>query len=206
MAGKYWSQVFRGAWDRTYKPLGWDRKKVALVLLAIGAIIVAGAHLGLAAMITTATGYFWIAVPAAFAAAVLFFWGVFQTQAEMYATSVATIAELEVTLAQSKQPPPDYAAYRHVDLLRLREAAFLWCDLPPRISMPANVQAWLNALASSVRRGDIDFEPQPKAFIDHRQAKALEQLRPTADTVVKRTELQRWAKLHGHDPIFLRDS
>jgi hypothetical protein len=48
--------------------------------------------------------------------------------------------------------------------LPLREAAFLWCDLSPGPSMPANVQAWFNALSSAIQRGELPFEHQPRAF------------------------------------------
>lgn len=53
----YWRRVFAGAWDRTYKPLGWDAKKAGVVLVAIGTIIAAGVHLGLAATFASAIGY-----------------------------------------------------------------------------------------------------------------------------------------------------
>jgi hypothetical protein len=132
---EYWRKVLSGAWDRTYNPLGWNAKRVAVVLIAVGTIVAADVHLGLAAMITSAVGYLWIAVPVAFAAIILFVWGFLQTTASLYAdlgnTSRTTISELEAALAQYQKPAPDYEAWRHVDRLTLREAAFLWCDLSP---------------------------------------------------------------------------
>jgi hypothetical protein len=165
---EYWRKVLSGAWDRTYNPLGWNAKKVAVVLIAVGTIVAADVHLGLAAMITSAVGYLWIAVPVAFAAIILFVWGFLQTTASLYAdlgnTSRTTISELEAALAQYQKPAPDYEAWRHVDRLTLREAAFLWCDLSPGPSMPPNVQAWFNALSSAIQRGELPFEHQPHAF------------------------------------------
>ena len=54
---EYWRKVLSGAWDRTYNPLGWNAKKVAVVLIAVGTIVAADVRLGLAAMITSAVGY-----------------------------------------------------------------------------------------------------------------------------------------------------
>jgi hypothetical protein len=165
---EYWRKVLSGAWDRTYNPLGWNAKKVAVVLIAVGTIVAADVHLGLAAMITSAVGYLWIAVPVAFAAIILFVWGFLQTTASLYAdlgnTSRTTISELEAALAQYQKPAPDYEAWLHVDRLTLREAAFLWCDLSPGPSMPPNVQAWFNALSSAIQRGELPFEHQPRAI------------------------------------------
>jgi hypothetical protein len=116
-------------------------------------------------MITSAVGYLWIAVPVAFAAIILFVWGFLQTTASLYAdlgnTSRTTISELEAALAQYQKPAPDYEAWRHVDRLTLREAAFLWCDLSPGPSMPPNVQAWFNALSSAIQRGELPARIQP---------------------------------------------
>jgi len=205
---EYWRKVLSGAWDRTYNPLGWNAKKVAVVLIAVGTIVAADVHLGLAAMITSAVGYLWIAVPVAFAAIILFVWGFLQTTASLYAdlgnTSRTTISELEAALAQYQKPAPDYEAWRHVDRLTLREAAFLWCDLSPGPSMPPNVQAWLNALSAAIQRGELPFEHQPHAF-GHTE-RQLEKKGPTLITVVMRTALQRFARANNHHPIFLRDA
>jgi hypothetical protein len=209
MAG-YWQKVLSGAWDKTWKPLGWNLQKTAVVLVAIGTVIAAGFHLGLAAMITSAVGYLWIVAPVLFAAVILFVWGIFDTQAKMYAelsgASTATISELSDALARAKEPPPDYEAWQHVDHLSLKQAAFLWCDLSPRNSMPPNVKAWFTALASAVRRGDLTFEATATPYVNMDVAREMEKLTPTLDTVVKRGALQAFAKKNGHDPKFLRDA
>jgi hypothetical protein len=205
----YWRKVLSGAWDKTYKPLLWNREQVAVVLVAVGAIVAAGVHLGLAAMFASAVGYLWIAAPAVFAAIVLFVWGFVQTTAELYeelsTTSQTKISELEAALARHQQPPPDYEAWRHVDRLTLREAAFLWCDLSPGPSMPPKVQAWFNAFSSAIQRGELPFEHQPRPHSHAETERQLEKRNPTLNTVVMRTALKRFAKANDHRPTFLRD-
>jgi hypothetical protein len=209
----YWRSVLAGAWDKTWRPLGWDRKKVGVALVAVGTVVVAGITLGLAAMITTATGYFWAIAPVAFAAFILFAWGFIETQATLYAdlskTTGAKISELEAALAKTEEPPPpDYSAWRHVDELTLRKAAFLWCDLEPGISVPSpKVRAWLAALRAAVKKGELDFVLKYSYYGPDRSRQRRHQMEnPYDDTVVKRSALQQFAKKHGYDPIFLRDA
>lgn len=52
-------------------------------------------------MITTTAGLFWVAVPAAFAAIILFIWGIIETQANLYRDLQKTSSEIIVGL-QSK--------------------------------------------------------------------------------------------------------
>ena len=205
----YWRKVLSGAFDKTYRPLDWSAEKAAVVLVAVGTIILAGVHLGPAAMFASAIGYIWIIATIALAALVLFIWECFQTTAELYAelntTSRTTIAELEAALSGYQKPPPDYEAWRHVDRLTLREAAFLWCDLSPGLSMPPNVHAWFNAFSSAIQRGELPFEHQPRAHVHAETERQLEKRNPTLSTVVMRTALQRFAKANDHYPIFLRN-
>jgi hypothetical protein len=108
----------------------------------------------------------------------------------------------------SARQPRDYAAWRHVDELNLRDAAFLWCDVPPSPQpMPSNVSAWYSALASAVTKGDLDFVPQYRDRPQDRRLQRDNQKRnPDLSTIVKRTALQAFAKRNGHDPKFLRDA
>jgi hypothetical protein len=76
----YWRKVLSGAWDKTCRPLDWKAEKAAVVLVAVGTIILAGVHLGHAAMFASAIGYLWILAPLAFAALVLSFGGAFKRQ------------------------------------------------------------------------------------------------------------------------------
>ena len=57
---RYWRKVLSGAWDKTYKPLDWTGKKAAVVLVAVGTIILAGVHLGPGATFASVSGYLWI--------------------------------------------------------------------------------------------------------------------------------------------------
>jgi len=125
--------------------------------------------------------------------------------AELYTTGRTRITELEATLAGYQKPPPDYEAWRHVDRLTLREAAFLWCDLSPGPSMPPNVHAWFNAFSSAIQRGELPFEHQPRAHVHAETERQLEKRNPTLSTVVMRAALQRFAKANDHYPIFLRN-
>jgi hypothetical protein len=202
---RYWRKVLSGAWDKTYKPLDWTAKKAAVVLVAVGTIILTGVHLGPGAMFASASGYLWIIAPTAFAALVLFVWGCFQTTAELYTTSQTRITELEAALVEYQKPQPDYEAWRHVDRLTLREAAFLWCDVTPGPSMPLNVHAWFNAFSSAIQRGELPFEHQPRAHVHAETERQLEKRNPMLSTVVTRTALKRFAKANDHHPMFLRD-
>jgi hypothetical protein len=99
----YWQQVISGAWGKTKNPILWDRKKFAVAQVALGIVFLAGLEFGLAALIGTAAGVFWLAFPPVFAAAVLFLWGIIETQAELYAslaeTSGKAISERQAKLA-----------------------------------------------------------------------------------------------------------
>ena len=154
MRNSYWWSVLAEVWDKTYKPLGWDKKKIALVLIAACAVIVTGIHLGLAAMIASAVADIWVVAPVLLAAFVLFAWGMFQTQAEMYITlsdtSGAAIAELNAALSKAKEPPPNYEVWRHKEILTVWEAAFLWSELEPRLSMSSKVRPWYNGLCGAI--------------------------------------------------------
>jgi hypothetical protein len=204
---RYWRTVFSRAWDKTYKPLKWDRAQIAVVLVAIGTVIAAGLHLGLDAMLSSLIGYVWIAVPVAFAAAALFLWGMVEAISEIHAQQNDRIAQLETALAASKSPAPDYKALRHVNRFSLRDAAFLFCDLRPVSKMPGQVQDWYSALESSVRQGDLVIEPKDTGmgYLSKSDARQIERQRPQLDTVVLRVALVDFAKRHGHDPVFLRD-
>src|SRR5262245_36766645 len=128
----YWRKVFARAWADTKQSFGWNQKTVATVLVAVVGIGVAFIQLGFAAMLTSATGLFWTALPFVIAGCALFVWNLFSAPASLYAeldkSSREKIAALESRLTKFAEPlPPDYSAWRHVDELNLRDAAFLWC-------------------------------------------------------------------------------
>jgi hypothetical protein len=143
---------------------------------------------------------------AAFAGLVLFGWNFVSVPAVLHAELDEKIASLESKLANLEQPAPNYAAIRHVDRLTLRDAAFYWCDLSPGRWMPSNVRDWYEALASAVRKGELDFEPKYSDYGHRETQRDLQKRNPDLGTIVKRTALQTFAKRYNHDPKFLRDA
>jgi hypothetical protein len=204
----YWRKVFARAWADTKHSLGWNQKTVWAVLLAAVSIAVTFFQLGLAATVASATAG--AALSSLIAGLVLFVWNFFSAPANLYTelsrSSGQKIAALETELAELKEPPPDYAAIRHIDRMTLRVAAFYWCDLSPGYAMPSNVQQWYGALASAVTRGELNFEPEYHSLGSHNEMeRAVQKRNPKLDTIVTRKSLQAFAKKHGYDPKFLRD-
>ena len=205
--GKYWRTVFGRAWADTKQSFGWNQKTAATVLGALALVAVAFFHFGFAAMLTSAIGLFWTALPIAIAGFSLFVWNFFSVPAVLHTELSEKITALESALADLREPPLEYAAVRRIDRLTLREAAFYWCDLSPGPSMPSNVRDWYSALASAVRKGELTFEPKYHSLGSHNEMERDVQKRnPDLSTIVKRTALQAFAKRHGYDPKFLRDA
>ena len=205
----YWHKILSGAWDKTYLPLGWDRKKIALGLVSLCGVVVVGVHFGWEAMTASASPLLWTISPVFFAALILFVWGIVETQAKLYAelstSSSAKITELEAALSGSQEPPPNYEAWRHVHELHVRQAAFLWNELEPRMSQPPKIFAWSSALQAAIKKGELDFVPQYSDY-GRREVQLAEQRKAAwSETFVTREHLKAFAKLHNYDPIFLRD-
>jgi hypothetical protein len=72
--------------------------------------------------------------------------------------------------------------------------------------MPSKVRDWYEALASAVRKGELDFVPDYSGYRDHDREREHQKSGPHLNTVVTRTALQAFAKRHGYDPEFLRDA
>lgn len=205
----YWNKVLRGAWDKTRHPLGWDRKKFAVALLAIGALIASGLHFGWLAMFESAASIFWAAFPPAFAAAVLFIWGIIETQASMYRELAIDFDGLNAALKKGQASSVNYEAWKHVPEMSLKDASFLWCNKVPAISMPSDVTQWYNALSGAIKTGALKFvadyggtSPNPSL----RQAQYhYQKQNPNLNTTVSRQALKDFAAANDHDPIFLRD-
>jgi hypothetical protein len=204
----YWRRVFKTAWDDTKHSFGWNQKTVAAALIAIAGILVTLFQLGVAAMITSATGLFLTALPFAIAGLVLFAWNFFSTPPRLHANLGAKISALEAALANFEKPPPDYRAWRHVDQLTLGQAAFLWCDLEPSLSVTPKMRAWLEALKAAVKKGELEFVPEIDPYQpggeDRQRRHQMENA--YSNTIVTRSALQQFAKKHGYDPVFLRDT
>jgi hypothetical protein len=70
------------------------------------------------------------------------------------------------------------------------------------------VTAWLNALQAAVKKGELGFVPKfPNS--EHSQKNRLrrhQQEEAWSETEVTRDQLKAFAKLHGYDPVFLRDA
>jgi hypothetical protein len=202
---QYWQEVLSTAWRETRYPFRFSTKAVAALVTALAPIMIAGLRGGFAGMTSTGTGYFLIALAPVSAAFVLFVCNVIEAQTMIYAAARTRIADLEAVLGKSLEL--NYDAWRHREKLELREAAFLWCDMQPRTSMPPNVRAWYEGLVGAIQTGELQFLPQH--FLDAQPGdiqRRLQQERPTFKTVVTRSHLRTFAKLHGYDPAFLRDS
>ena len=192
-------------------PLGWDRKKIALGVVSLCGVLVVGVHFGWVAMTASAIPFFWTASPIFFAALILFVWGIIETQAKLYAelsTSMsAKVSELEVVVARYKEPVPDYEAWRRVKEMTLHKAAFLWCDSVPRASVPPKVQAWIHALVSAVKTGDLEFSPDYRNNVLTSESCLRQKDEAWSETKVTREQLQAYANKQGDQvPIFLRDA
>ncbi len=219
MSRTYWGAVFKKAWTDTLHSLGWNQKTAATVLVAVGAIILAFLRYGLDGLTQTITGYFWFAFGPVFAGLCLFIWNFVTAQASLYEASKVRIeasrekiSELEAELARAKivtkkDPLPDYAAWRHVQSITLRKAAFLWCDMEPAsLPMPPKVAAWFNAFVGAVQQGELEFVPQYSSHHDRSREARRQQDTPNSETIVTRDQLKAFARRHGYDPIFLRDA
>jgi hypothetical protein len=208
--GGYWSDVLWTAWAETKWPFEWSKKTVAAILTACAVILIAWVRGGFADMTTALSGYLWIAAAPFLAALVLFVWNIIETQAALYADlardTKSKVGELESRIKYLEDPPPDYAAWRHVHLLSIKQAAFLWCDLAPRISMPPNVQAWSNALGSAIRKGELDFEPKFSGMMSETTERDVQKRNPHMETIVTRISLQKFAVEKCREvPKFLQD-
>jgi hypothetical protein len=181
------------------------------VLTGLATIAIAGLRGDLSAMSTSAVGYFWIAAAPMFATIMLFLCNVIETQAGLYdelaEASASKILELESELDRHRKAPPDYDAWWHRETIELRTAASLWCDeSPTTMKMSPKVQQWYNALAGAIQERELEFVPklsdEPRLRIT-----SIERQRQNPDlaTEVTRTQLRKFAKLHGYNPKFLKD-
>jgi protein-S-isoprenylcysteine O-methyltransferase Ste14 len=81
MKGDYRRKVFRGAWDRTWRLLGWSKEKaIGTAVLVVGTVLVGG----VASLFNLVSNSITVLAGVAVVAVGVFLWGVFETQAEMY--------------------------------------------------------------------------------------------------------------------------
>ncbi|WP_137044689.1 hypothetical protein [Pseudolabrys sp. FHR47] len=206
----YWQKVLKTAGRETISSFGWNKKTLAAVLTALGTVIVAGLRGDLSTMTSSASGYFWLALAPFLAALVLFIWSIIETQAQMYADlSAATAFEIHTLKTESRLASartPNYGAWSHVDRLSLKQAAFLWSDEEPGISMSKNVTAWYYALSSAIQKGELKFEPHYSGPMSKHIQYDMLKKNPNLDTVVTRSHLKEFASIHNYTPNFLKDS
>ncbi|MEA2889174.1 MAG: hypothetical protein QOD11_3534 [Bradyrhizobium sp.] len=129
-----------------------------------------------------------------------------EAQSKLYASQVRLNDALRALLAKHEQPTPNYEAWRHVHELNLRQAAFLWCDIEPRMSSPPEVTAWTKALEAAIKKAELSFVPKFSEYGSHGDQYKQQMEGAWHETVVTRDQLRAFAKAHGYDPIFLRDA
>jgi hypothetical protein len=98
---------------------------------------------------------------------------------------------------------PDYKAWSLIKLIRLGDAAHLWCDRDPNVTSDApEIDTWLNVFKDAVRHREL-----PVTLGDWADKNAIRQatMFPDGATTVKRSDLIQYAKAKGYDPRFLRD-
>jgi hypothetical protein len=81
MEGDYQRRVLKGAWSKTLNLLGWSRQKaVSGAALLVGTVLFGGATAGFN-LITSSIS---VVAGLLIVGAVVFLWGIFETQREMY--------------------------------------------------------------------------------------------------------------------------
>jgi hypothetical protein len=99
--------------------------------------------------------------------------------------------------------PPDYNAWRQLKLIRLSQAAYLWCERDPNIeSDDPEIQTWLEVFKDAIKHGDLRLNLNWADSDDLRHAIMF----PDDNHTVARSDLQAFAKKRGYDKRFLRDS
>ncbi len=207
MADNYWRNVFKDAWEKTKRPLGWSREKVSSTAVTVIAAFVAG---GVGAVFNVVLASIGVLIALAVVGLGLFVWGIIETQAEMYRkieeVSRLRIESLENAINQERRPAPDYEKWRHRANMNLRTAAQLWTGERPGMKLVGDAKETYEMLHGAVESGELALELDPA--IDprmQRTARAMKQKNPSADTVVTRTALKAFAARNGYDPEFLKD-
>ncbi|WP_334368833.1 hypothetical protein [Bradyrhizobium sp. AZCC 1578] len=161
-------------------------------------------------MTETATGYVWLGLAPILAGLILFAWNFIEAQAQIYEKLAishrAEVSELQARLARFDEPTPNYEAWRHVNELKVKQAAFLWCEIEPRISQTPKVTAWANALEAAIKKGELGFVPKLSQYGSEAAQYIEQQKGAWSETIVTRDQLRSFAQAHGYDPIFLREA
>lgn len=207
MSEHYWRKVFAGAWDTTWRVLGWSKEKIASAAAGlIGTVIFGGVTAGFNLVNSAISAALGVAI----VAVCVFVWGLFQTPAQMYRTAQdenkRMNERLEAGTGKRKRPRADFDKWRHVPKLELQQAAQLWSGEQPGMGMFGEVKDNYAMLSGAVQTGDLEIgfdqtvEPRMQSIVRQRE---MENPRP--DLKVTRAALQAFAKRHGYDPEFLRN-
>ena len=106
--------------------------------------------------------------------------------------------------SQHDKTVPNYEVWSHVRILKLRQAARLWCDCDPN-SETGNpeIEMWLTVFKDAIKARQLaaSFDSLDDD-IDMKYALAA----PSDDTKVSREGLKQFARGKNYDPKFLRNS
>ena len=209
MEGNYRHRLFKGAWSTTLNLLGWSRQKaVSGAALLVGTVLFGGATAGY----NLVTSSISVVAGLVIVGAVIFLWGIFETQREMYlelyrdmiaASNKRTSGERE----RRKRPPANFDKWRHVPRMDLVTAAQLWTGEQPGIGMFGDVKETYAMLSGGIQSGELEIEADPTTDPRMRNA-VLDRMRenPGPHMIVTRAALKAFASLHKYDPEFLRDA
>jgi hypothetical protein len=201
--------VLKRAWSTTLNLFGWSWQK------AIGgAVVLVSAFLfgGVTAGFNLVTGSTSLLAGLVIVGPMVFVWGIFQTQHEMYLELFREMIAASNKQASGgregrKRPPANFDKWRHVPKMDLTTAAQLWTGEQPGMGMFGEVKETYAMLSGGIQSGEIEIEGDPT--IDPRVRNAdLQQkrLNPSPNLIVTRAALRAFAKLHKYDPEFLRDA
>jgi hypothetical protein len=207
MEEHYRRKVFRDAWERTWRLLGWSKEKaIGTAALVVGTILVGG----VASLFSLVSNSITVLAGVVVVAAGVFLWSVFETQAEMY-HAVSDEKERMTTKPEAaggrrKRPPANFDKWRHVPKLELQTAAQLWSGEQPGLGMSGEVKETYAMLCGGIQTGELMFELEDS--VDPRMrdlVRRTQQDNPRPDMKVTRAALQAFAKRHGYAPEFLRE-
>jgi hypothetical protein len=148
-------------------------------------------------------------------AAPIAFMGAFCTATAAAYLALLPMAYRTLQRAQETSPRarPDPEIWRHVQELRLYEAACLLADIEPDlpiVSRPGDANGWYRALCEAVRGRQIGRVPTPfdanhmfVSYDDHGHPTGSHEYRPHQETTITRSELRRFAEARGVRRVFL---
>jgi hypothetical protein len=214
MAESYFRKVLKGAWKKSV-PASWNRHKfAAFAIPLIGALAVGGWNGAWSVLPLTIGGVIGFVC----VAPVLFVWGLFETQREMYHEADAERVALAAENAnQRKKETPgeplrprddpekvDFEMYRHLQQMPLRTAAQLWAAQVPGMRMQGQAKQTYAMLCGGIQSGELPFEGGALPGMSGANLKYYKQ-QPHPELIVTRDGLKAFAARHNYNPRFLRN-